>query len=94
MISQIGGLSLFSAPFFDLAVGLQVIVAAFALLGRRRMTLIAMAASVLYWILYRVVSATGFPGFRTRCSCWPPVVTSWGQPPCWRRQDRRAGATW
>jgi hypothetical protein len=51
--TQIGGLSLLSEPFFDIAVGLQVIVAAFALLGRRRMTLIAMAASVLYWIVFR-----------------------------------------
>jgi len=57
--TQVGGLSLLSAPFFDIAVGFQVIVAAFALLGRRRMTLIAMAASVLYWILYWVVFRYG-----------------------------------
>jgi hypothetical protein len=54
-IHQIGGLSLLGAPFFDIAVGLQVIVAALALLGRRRMTVIAMAASVVYWIVYWVV---------------------------------------
>lgn len=58
-ITQVGGLSLLRVPFFDIAVGLQVIVAAFALLGRRRITLIAMAASVLYWILYWVVFRYG-----------------------------------
>jgi hypothetical protein len=61
-ITQIGGLSLLSMPFFDIAVGLQVIVAAFALLGRRRMTLIAMTASVLYWIVYWVVFRYGISG--------------------------------
>jgi hypothetical protein len=49
---EIGGLSLLSVPFFDVAFGLQVIVAAFALLGWRRLTLTAMGASVLYWIVY------------------------------------------
>jgi hypothetical protein len=33
-ITQIGGLSLLRVPFLDIAVGFQVIVAAFALLGR------------------------------------------------------------
>ena len=58
-VTQIGGLSLLNAPFFDIALGLQVIVAAFALLGRRRLTLIAMASSVVYWIVYWVVFRYG-----------------------------------
>jgi len=58
-VTQIGGLSLLNAPFFDIALGLQVIVAAFALLGRRRLTLIAMASSVGYWIVYWVVFRYG-----------------------------------
>jgi hypothetical protein len=58
-VTQIGGPSLLSAPFFDIALGFQVIVAVFALLGRRRMTLIAMAASVAFWILYWVVFLYG-----------------------------------
>ncbi len=58
-VTQIGGLSLLNAPFFDIALGLQVIVAAFALLGRRRLTLIAMATSVVYWIVYWVVFRYG-----------------------------------
>jgi len=49
---EIGGLSLLRVPFFDVAVCLQVVVAVCALLGWRRLTLIAMAASVLYWIVY------------------------------------------
>jgi len=49
---EIGGLSLLGVPFFDIAVCLQVVVAVLALLGWRRLTLIAMAASVLYWIFY------------------------------------------
>jgi hypothetical protein len=61
-ITQIGGLSLLRVPFLDIAVGFQVIVAAFALLGRRRMTLIAMAASTLYWILYWAVFRYGISG--------------------------------
>ena len=56
---EIGGLSLLSVPFFDVAVGLQVIVAAFALLGWRRLTLTAMGASVLFWIVYWVVYVYG-----------------------------------
>lgn len=56
---EIGGLSLLSVPFFDVAVGLQVIVAAFALLGWRRLTLTAMGASVVYWIVYWVVYVYG-----------------------------------
>jgi len=49
---EIGGLSLLRVPFFDVAVCLQVVVAVCALLGWRRLALIAMAASVLYWIVY------------------------------------------
>ena len=49
---EIGGLSLLGVPFFDIAVCLQVVVAVLALLGWRRLTLIAMVASVLYWIVY------------------------------------------
>ncbi len=56
---EIGGLSLLSVPFFDVAAGLQVVVAAFALLGWRRLTLTAMGASVLYWIVYWVVYVYG-----------------------------------
>ena len=59
---EIGGLSLLSLPFFDIAVCLQVIVAAFALLGWRRLTLTAMGTSVLYWILYWVVYVYGISG--------------------------------
>lgn len=51
-VQQIGGLSLLRVPFFDVAVCLQIVVAAFAQLGWRRLTLVAMAASVLYWIAY------------------------------------------
>jgi hypothetical protein len=42
-------LALLQRPY--LAAGLQLIVAACALLGRRRMTLIAMAASALFWVV-------------------------------------------
>ena len=56
---EIGGLSLLGVPFFDVAVCLQVVVAVFALLGWRRLTLIAMAASVLYWIVYWRVGGFG-----------------------------------
>lgn len=49
---EIGGLSLLGVAFFDVAVGLQLIVAGFALLGRRRLTLVAMAVSVLYWAMF------------------------------------------
>lgn len=51
-VAPFGGLSLLHRPLFDVTVGLQAIVAAFALLGRRRMTLAAMAASVLYWLVF------------------------------------------
>jgi len=50
---QIGGPSLLSLHFFDIAVAGQVIVAALVLLGLRRVALIAMAASVLYLIVAR-----------------------------------------
>jgi hypothetical protein len=59
---EVGGLSLLRVPFFDVAVGLQVIVAAFALLGWRRLTLAAMGVSVLYWIVYWVVYVYGISG--------------------------------
>jgi hypothetical protein len=53
------GPSLLRVPFLDIALGLQVIVAVLALLGRRRLTMIAMAASVLYWAGYWVVFRHG-----------------------------------
>jgi hypothetical protein len=53
------GLSLLRVPFFDIAVGLQVMVTVLALLGRRRLTMIAMAASVLYWAGYWVIVPFG-----------------------------------
>jgi hypothetical protein len=59
---EVGGLSLLRVPFFDVAVGLQVIVAAFALLGWRRLALAAMGVSVLYWIVYWVVYVYGISG--------------------------------
>jgi hypothetical protein len=49
---EIGGLSLLGVAFFDVAVGLQLIVAGLALAGRRRMTLVAIAVSVLYWAVF------------------------------------------
>jgi hypothetical protein len=58
---EIGGLSLLRVPFFDVAVCLQIVVAVFALIGWRRLTLIAMAASVLYWIVYWRVGGFGIP---------------------------------
>jgi hypothetical protein len=51
-VAPFGGLSLLHRPFFDAAVCLQMIVAAFALLGRRRLTMITMAASALYWLAF------------------------------------------
>ena len=51
-VAPFGGLSLLHRPFFDVAVGLQMMVAGFALLGWRRMTLVAMAASALYWLVF------------------------------------------
>lgn len=57
--TEIGGLSLLRVPFFDVAVGLQIVVAVFALAGRRRLTLTAMAASVLYWFVYWYVGGFG-----------------------------------
>jgi hypothetical protein len=51
-VAPFGGLSLLRRPLFDVAVGLQLVVAAFALLGSRRMTLAAMAASALYWFVF------------------------------------------
>ena len=51
-VAPFGGLTLLGRPLFDVAVALQLIVAAFALLGRRRMALVAMAASVLYWLMF------------------------------------------
>lgn len=56
---EMGGMSLLRVPFFDVAVCLQVVVAVFALLGWRRLTLVAMAASVLYWIVYWRVGGFG-----------------------------------
>ena len=56
---ELGGLSLLRVPFFDVAVCLQIVVAVIALLGWRRLTLIAMAASVLYWIVYWRVGGFG-----------------------------------
>jgi hypothetical protein len=52
---EVGGLSLLSSPFFEVAGCLQLIVAAFALLGWRRLTLAAMAGSAGYWIGYWVM---------------------------------------
>jgi hypothetical protein len=51
--AQIGGLSLLSLNFFDIAVGCQVIIAALVLLGLRRTALIAVAASAGYWAVAR-----------------------------------------
>jgi hypothetical protein len=49
---QVGGLLLVTRrPEFDIAVGGLVVVAALALLGLRRVALMALAASVLYWIV-------------------------------------------
>jgi hypothetical protein len=56
---DIGGLSLLRVPFFDIAVGIQIVVAALALLGRRRLALIAMAVSVAYWVVYWIVFVYG-----------------------------------
>jgi hypothetical protein len=56
---ELGGLSLLRAPFLAVAGGLQLIVAAFAVAGWRRLTLAAMGGSAVYWIGYRV---TGGPG--------------------------------
>jgi hypothetical protein len=56
---EIGGLSLLRVPFFDVAVGIQIVVAALALLGRRRLALIAMAVSVAYWVVYWIVFVYG-----------------------------------
>ncbi len=50
---RIGGLPLFSQPFFDIAVGCQVIVSALVLLALRRLALAALAAAAVYWIVAR-----------------------------------------
>lgn len=47
---EIGGLGLLHGPIFDVSAGLGVMVAVLVLLGRRRMTLIVLAASVAYWV--------------------------------------------
>lgn len=57
---EIGGLSLLGVAFFDVAVGLQLIVAGCALLGRRRLTLVAMAAFVLYWAVFGYANHAAF----------------------------------
>jgi hypothetical protein len=56
---EVGGLSLLRVPFFDVAVGVQIVVAALALLGRRRLALIAMVVSVAYWVVYWAVFVYG-----------------------------------
>lgn len=56
---EIGGLSLLRVPFFDVAVGIQIVVAGLALLGRRRLALIAMVVSVAYWVVYWIVFVYG-----------------------------------
>ena len=58
---EIGGLSLLHVPVFDIAAGFQVIVAAAALLGRRRLTLAAMTASALFWVVARYGPASLIP---------------------------------
>ncbi len=51
--TEIGGLSLLSVHFFQIAVGCQVILAVLVLLGLRRVALIAIAGSVGYAIVAR-----------------------------------------
>lgn len=49
---EVGGGSLLGATFFDVAIGIQIVVAALALLGRRRLALLGMLMSVIFWLAY------------------------------------------
>jgi hypothetical protein len=60
--TYLGGPSMLRSAFFDVASGALVIVAALALLGRRWLTLAAMAASVLFWAGYWATGRFGISG--------------------------------
>jgi hypothetical protein len=59
---EVGGPSLLGATFFDVAIGIQIVVAALALLGRRRLALLGMLASVLFWLAYWTTGRFGISG--------------------------------
>lgn len=59
---EVGGPPLLGATFFDVAIGIQIVVAALALLGRRRLALLGMLASVIFWLVYWTTGRFGISG--------------------------------